>query len=265
MATRCIFFDLRTPEGGAIFEIALTQAINEVRSHHEPTLLKTAVQRTESIVRDLAALAALPDDLLVQQTVWFTGFLSTFAISEEEPFQQSEGAYRTGLLRERRLLLTLARRGCTVRLIITPPSDGDLMVTTLPVAISRLKALLMFLEDRNETAHRNIFWAISRFRQQNGYIIGQRCYSIGFKVANQRGYPLTVRQTDIDAVSSATKAHEALFRELVADTLERYGRDTMDILECDRLRTCAERALRVALDLCRSRLTEPPLSSAACL
>jgi hypothetical protein len=256
MATRCIFFDLASTEGGPNFEVALTQAIKEVLSHHEPTVLKSSVQRTESIVRDLAALAALPDDVIAQQTVWFSGFLSSLAISEGEPFAGGEEQYRTLLLQERDLLLSLARRGCALRLIITPPSEGDLVVTDLlPTTVCRLKALLAFLGNSIEAAHEKIYWAISPFRQQNAYIIGQRCYSVGFKVAQQRGYALTVRHTDLDAVSSATKAHEVLFGELRTDTLQRYGPDTTHVQDRDRLKVCAERALHAAVVLCEAKLS----------
>lgn len=254
MATRCIFFDLSTPEGGAAFDLALAQAIREIRSDHKTTVLTSVVQRTEAIVSDLKTLAASTDEVLQKQTVWCTGFLSALAITEGE--DRGDQDAKLLLLQERDAMIQAARRGCTLRLIITPPSEHDLVTVKLKNAVVRLRRLLAFFDCEDDSAHESIDWVVSPFRQKNVYIIGERCLYEGFKVGVQRGLPLSIRQTDPTVIRFAIQAHEILFAELVAHTLSRYPSDTDQVVRRSSLRASTQMALLKSLAFCESRLAK---------
>ncbi|MBL8178793.1 MAG: hypothetical protein JNK48_29230, partial [Bryobacterales bacterium] len=172
------------------------------------------------------------------------GFLSTLAVGKEEFFQPGNEKYRDALLEEKRLLLHLAERGCTLRCIISP-TEIDVRTHRLPHAMQRLRNLISFLKS-NHPAHQNIYWVISPFRQQNSYIIGSLCFSQGFKSEVVHGYPLTLRQTNAEAIRSATDLQQVLFERLRSHTLAAFPsrhRDERKGLRMSTLR-CLEQALR---------------------
>jgi hypothetical protein len=252
MEKRCIFFDLTTPEGGAEFDRAIARAIREILSDHQTTVLTSVVARTEAIVADLKTLAASTDEVLSKQTIWCTGFLSALAISEGE--DRGDPDAEAVLLPEREALIQVARRGCTLRLIITPPSEHNLVDVTLRNAVVRLRQLLKFFRSEDDPAHQSIDWVVSPFRQKSLYIIGERCLYEGFKVGLQRGLPLSIRQTDPNTVRFAIQAHELLFGELVAYTLSRYPPGGGHTLGRNGLRASTQVALRESLAFCESKL-----------
>ncbi|MFN7918812.1 MAG: hypothetical protein U0Q16_01875 [Bryobacteraceae bacterium] len=244
---RCIFFDL---EAMHEFERALASALRVTMPPRMPKVIRGRNERSRSVVSDLKQLLALSGDELSKQCVWFSGFLSTLAIGEAEPFGKREQQYRRLLLEDKQCMLELARRGCRVRLIISPPRDGAQVPEGGATAAFRLRTLLVLLEDRNEKGLGNLEFVISPHRQKHLYIIGSIAVSEGFKIRPDRGYELTLRQDDPEAVADITAAHEILFEELKAYTLSAYSkgrhrphRDSTTTL----LRRCAINALKQAL------------------
>lgn len=261
---RCLFYDLSTIEGKEEFTHQLGQTLESLKRPWIPTVFDTPLERTRSVVSDFKRLADLPDEELRGETVWFSGFLSTFAISEEERFEKEEIDYKLALLEEREGLLIVARRGCSVRCIITPPSKYDLVDTRLPWALQRLKTLLRFLESK-DPALSNIEWVISPFRQKNFYIIGRICFSEGFKAGVERGYTLTLRQSDPQAIASSTALHRKLFERLRLHTLITYPPNASHSNESEALRAATVRCLKSSLKFCEaaSRTTRTTRSSSS--
>jgi hypothetical protein len=218
---RCLFFNLNSTEGRNQLSQNLRRMLESIRQPHNPTVLKDKLARTQSVIADLKMLNDLPDEELRDETVWISGFLTSFAIGEREPFDAKDNAYRAALLEEKDCLLRLARRGCSMRCIITPPDKGNLFAATLPHTLPRLKTLIALLES-DDPSLANIEWVISPFRQKNFYIIGSICFSEGFKADLERGYPFTLRLTDPQAISSSTALHGLLFERLRNLTLKTY-------------------------------------------
>jgi hypothetical protein len=246
---RCIFYDLSSPEGKEEFGHSLGRMLEGLKQPAGmPTVIPTQVERTKSVIADLKLLADLPDEELQNETIWFSGFLSSFAISEEEPFDSGEQEYKGLLLEERDMLLKLARRGCSVRCIITPPSKDD---DRLPHALHRLRTLIAFLTSKDSSLE-HIEWVISPFRQKNFYIIGRICFSEGFKAGMERGYSLTLRQTDPESISSSTALHRILFERLRTYTLVTYPHQPPEADEHIALRLAALRCLGRSLKYCKS-------------
>lgn len=215
---RCLFFDLGSPAGKADFKRRLRRALEETRSVGPPQIIDSPLARTQAIVNDLQTLLARSDDELCQEVVWFSGALSAFAISESESFETGDAEYRRALLRERDLLLDLARRGCTIRCIITPTARG----VAAAQDIERLSYLCGFLESSDE-ALRSIDWAVSEMRQKNMYVIGKIAAIEGFRDDTSHGYRVSFRQSSADAVSANVSLYEKLFETLRVHTLSQYS------------------------------------------
>ena len=206
------------------------------------------------MIADLEGLEQLPSKSLVNQVVWFSGFLSTFAIGDDECFLGSPDYYEA-LMREKACLLKLAQRGCMIRCIITPPSEHDLIAADVQIAMCRLRTLIDFLErPASDPTIDQIEFAVSPYRQKNLYVIGQRCVSEGFKVALDRGYPLTLRSGNADVVAAHTAAMAIIFQRLVSLTLTTYfsERPTLDIRHA--LRDSVVSSLQKSLNECRGRI-----------
>ncbi len=247
---RCIFFDVRTKDGQVAFAESLGKTLDAVRMVGPPVVVDSTLQRTELIRRDLETLASYTDEELSRETVWFSGFLSAFAISFDEPIKPEELEYQKELLREREALLNLARRGCLVRCIISPPSTETLRPSRSGFAKKRLKTLLQFLESGDQ-ALQHIEWAISRLTQKSLYIIGSISYFEGYKRGTQRGFGLTLRGTGRDAISGNISLYEALFEHLKAETLAAHGEpgagDARELL-----RKATAKCVRESLAFCES-------------
>jgi hypothetical protein len=246
---RCLFYDLKNIQGKEELAEKLGRTLESLRQPGVPTVIETSLDRTNSVIADLNLLSDLPDDELRAETVWFSGFLSSFAISEGEQFEPDEKEYHEKLIQERDCLINFARRGCPIRCIITPPSKDDLIKARLPYALGRLKTLIRFLAS-NDSALAHIEWVISPFRQKNFYIIGRVCFSEGFKAGVERGYSLTLRQTDPDAIACSIALHRLLFDRLRAFTLRPYGPSTPGRSEHEALRLAALKCLRKSMKYC---------------
>ncbi len=222
-AIRCTFFDFSSPSSKADFVDRLSKALSDLRTV-TPTILDSQLERTRVIVSDLRNLAALLDKDLSNETIWFSGGLSAFAISDEEDFPEDEEGCRSALLEEKSALLDLARRGCPVRCIISPPALKA-MPERPPHVRKRVITLLRFLESTNEPALESIEWVVSPFRQKNLYIIGRISYIEGYKQQFLRGFPVSLRQTSPEAIAANISLCKALFERLQVDTLKHYPSD----------------------------------------
>lgn len=243
---RTIFFDLARRDGRNRFVDQLGNFLRDL-SEDDLTVIRDAVKRTQSVVEDLQMLGALPDTSLRSETVWSSGFLSAFAIGDQEDSPST--ALREALLAEKEALLDLARRGCQVRCIITPPDRVNRMYDAFDRPIRRLRNLISFLE-HDDRAHNHIDWVISPHRQKNLYIVGSLCVVEGFKVAREHGYALTLRQTAPEAIRTTIAAHEVLFEDLKTFTLTTYPPGGSFTNNRQALRLAALNALRTALELC---------------
>jgi hypothetical protein len=220
---RCISYDLSCKKHQAELTDRLIKTLQGIKSVGPPTIIESALERTTTIIADLQSLENRPTKELSKQCVWFSGSLSAFAIDEEEPFEPGEQAYHEALLEEKKSLLSLARRGCAIRCILTPPMSPLIYTHRLEVFVRRLQNLLRFL-DSDVAKQKKVECVVSPFRQKNLYIIGHISYLEGYKQGTQRGYGLNLRQTDPNAIRSNIALYEALFKHLKNQTLREYGR-----------------------------------------
>lgn len=244
---RCIFFDLGSAEGRLAFAERLGRGVREFKTEGAPSIIDSPLKRTKVIIDDLQTLAHSTDDLS-RETVWFSGSLSAFAISPQENFAPEEREYHQALLQEKEALLDLARNGCVVKGLITPPASMAVIYDKSDRILARAKYLLEFLES-SDPAHESIDWVLSPFRQKNMYIIGRISYVEGFKKDVQRGYGLTLRQTTLDAITAMTALYEALFERMVPLTIRDYyhGREGIPIRQV--LRHATINCLKQSLEL----------------
>lgn len=116
-----------------------------------------------------------------------------------------------------------------------------------------MRALLAFLES-DEPALQHIEFVISPFLQKNFYIIGRLCFSEGFRIGLESGYPLTLRQSDPDAINSSTLLHRALFDRLRDYTLMQYPPAHSHSNAHENLRLATIRCLQESLAFCQDEL-----------
>lgn len=247
---RAIPYSLSTSDDRRRFSDNLWTVLNDLTPSSVPAVIDGKVARSQSTLRDLGRLLDYTPAELSRECVWFSGFLSTLAISEREQFLPDEQEYRDALLKDRDLLIELARKGCPVKLIISPPNPGrrdDFVSEGLDTTIARLSTLLEFLTNTREPALANMQFAISPVRQKHLYIIGHISVSEGFKIRLERGYQLTLRQDKQDAIAASIAAHSILFDKLKEDTLRTYAIGQPDADLNTRLRNCATDALSRSL------------------
>jgi hypothetical protein len=264
---RCLFYDLDTFGGKREFthkeEFAkrVGRTVDALRQPAKTTVLESALDRTRSVVADLELLADRPDEELSSESIWFSGHLSSFAIGENEYFDPGEEEFRRALLAERDCLIRLARRGCPTRCIVSPPSKDHLIVHRLPYAVQRLRTLIAFLES-GDPALNHIDWVISPYGQKNSYIIGHISYFEGFKAGLERGFALTLRQDEPEAIRSSIELHKKLFERLRTDTLVSHSPPGHHTNEREALRhattQCLKRSLRFCNSVLRSKRTKSP-------
>ena len=250
---RCLFYDLSTASGREELAVSLGRILEEFRQPGKPTIIDGSTERTQSVVADLRLLADLPDDELRNEVILYSGFLSSFSVGEEEASGRHQTGYLEARLQEREWLLKLARRGCSIRCIITPPSKDNLLPDRVSYALERVRALLAFLES-DEPGLQHIEFVISPFLQKNFYIIGRLCFSEGFRIGLESGYPLTLRQSDPDAINSSTLLHRALFERLRDYTLMQYPPGRSSSNSHENLRLATIRCLQESLAFCEDEL-----------
>jgi len=217
-------------------------------------VIQNALKRTENIAFDLQELLGAANEGGDQVFVRYSGFLSPFAISDEEieaSIARERGnanaeRYYEGLRREREAMLALARNDrCVVRCIITPPREGPFPCQLLPHTTMRLKHLYEFLNGAGRSM--NIEWAISPFQQKNTYIIGTLSYFEGFKQGAQEGYQFSLRYAAEDEVSINIMMYDELFQRLSMSTLTTYPvGPQLDTREA--LREATLKCVRMAID-----------------
>jgi hypothetical protein len=250
---RCLFYDLSTALGREELAVSLGRILEELRQPGKPTIIDGSTERTQSVIADLRLLADLPDDELRNEVIWYSGFLSSFSVGEEGGSSPTGTGYLEARLLEREWLLKLARRGCSIRCVITPPSKDNLLPDRVSYALERVRALLAFLES-DEPALPHIEFVISPFLQKNFYIIGRLCFSEGFRIGLESGYPLTLRQSDPDAINSSTLLHRALFERLRDYTLMQYPPGRSSSNSHENLRLATIRCLQESLAFCEDEL-----------
>jgi hypothetical protein len=222
---RCIFFNLTTTSGRQKLIENLSKTLEALRSSGSPIVIDSSLERTSLICKDLEKLASLSDEELANQTIWLSGFLTSFAIDPMEFTKPEEEEYKNFLLKEKEHLLQLARRGCQIKAIITPLFSKDSDSTINNYSNIRMNSLYNLITDKNEAAIKNIEWTVSPYRQKNTCIIGNISFFEGFKKGIQRGYGLTLRLSGYDAIKANISLYEALFDRLATYTLCTYGQN----------------------------------------
>jgi hypothetical protein len=211
------------------------------------------LERAQWITRDLEQLAA--DDNSESQTVWYSGFLSDFAVCEEG-LEEGERSFKDSLLSQRQALVDLADKGFRLVCILSLPSDQNLILGNAEIVLIRLRCLLRFVEndDSGDTfTKRRIHWIISPYRQKNFYIIGNISCIERFQKAAARGVDLSLRLTNDASVRANTLAYRALFDKLLKAVCPPDLPDEAAILRF--LREDSVRKVKTAVELCE-RLRE---------
>lgn len=189
---------------------------NYAQREQATTVIEGLIERTKQLIHDLRGLSEAPQ---LEKHIWYSGFLSAFAISDQESFQYE--AQKSVLLEEKECLLDLAQRGCSIKCIITPPNPAFAPAYKSDGALLRLDELLNFLKSDSKTVE-NIDWTISPYRLNNVYIIDHISCLEGSKKGVHRGYNLTLRQTDSDTIAGKISLYEALFDRLIGYTLGNF-------------------------------------------
>ena len=211
---RHIFFDL--PKNREVFARRLGQYLEDIKLLSKPHVQESFADRTERIVDELAQLCELPNAELRKQTVRFSGSTSAFAFGPNEG--SGTGCHKR-LGQERDVLVRLARRGCPIRCIITPPGPYAFIPDGRLRAVQRVTQLLTFFESAEEVLN-HIEWAVSRYFQRNLYIIGNRCCFEGYKTEAAEGFDMTLCHTAHEAVTAHINFYDSLFSKLAVRTLK---------------------------------------------
>ena len=241
---RCIHFDLGSARGRRRFKQALREMIQNLHAADEPTIIECPLKRTEIIIRDLQRLAALPDADLRDETISHTASLTALAIPRDEYVSRQE--VREALFQEQEALVHLARRGCTLKCVITPPAPEVLISDDVKRIRTRIETLLKFLQ-KNDPAHRNTDWAVSPFRQKHMYIIGSVSCIEGYRKRLERGYGLSLRQTSLDAIQTSVRLYKSLFKYASEYTLREHYHGPASVSTRDKLRKATIKCLKQAL------------------
>jgi TIR domain len=184
-----------------------------------PQIIHDPRERTKLINDDLRALLKTPR--VAHETVWTSAFLSTLAIGPDDPYPVEDQDYLGLLLEERELLLSLARKGCTVKCIISPANKNYIRHAGIDYAIKRTNRLIRLIGSR-DLALDHIEWALSELGTKNLYIIGHLSCFEGYKKGIHQGYGLTLRQTSRDVISANIDLHSRFFRDLAARTIAQW-------------------------------------------
>jgi hypothetical protein len=203
---RIIYFgDLESAEEKSALSTTLAARLRQVLAGRVPDVIDSFRQRTLTIVRDLELLGRAED--MRRQEVWYSGFLSAFSVSEEglEPEERSLGP---DLLREKQALHDLARRGCRIVCIISPPTE-PIRREKAALVRTRILCLLQFIYDNPDLP---IDWVLSPYRQKNFYIIGDISCIERFQKEAALGVDLSLRQTG----ESAIQVNRSVYHTLVA-------------------------------------------------
>ncbi|MBA1446453.1 MAG: toll/interleukin-1 receptor domain-containing protein [Chromatiales bacterium] len=218
--------DLQLGQAYAKFHEDLEKDLAEVRidlaTQREKRfcIFSSQVTRTQAIVKDLKALKDFPGTYVDRIYVRHSGFLSPFAISDEEieRNKKKHPDYYDALKQERDTLKELADdERFLLRCIVTPPTGFNFPSHLLKNTELRLNTLKAFLD--GEGKELSIDWAISPFQQKNTYIIGNSSFFEGFKQGIEDGYRFTLRHAGPEEVEINIKMFDELYQRLAASTL----------------------------------------------
>ncbi len=238
---RCHFYEW-TPNGKDELFDALGRTLRALKSSEKPTVIDTYIERTEAVLADLKQLTDLPDADLRKQEIWFSGFLSSFAISDD--LRDLNAVRRALLLQEQKMLLDLAGRGCKIRCIIAPTQTAPLEDGFARRRLRKLADLLM----SNEPALSNVDWVVSPFLERsNFYVIGGLCCTEGFRAGGE-GFNLTLRQTGRAAIEANLQMLRILFDRLRTYTLTTYPAQSSTSNENEALRASTLRCVLQVLN-----------------
>jgi len=132
-------------------------------------------------------------------------------------------------------------------------SKDNLLPDRVSYALERVRALIVFLES-GDPALQNIEFVISPFLQKNFHIIGRLCFSEGFRIGLESGYPLTLRQSHPEAITSSTLLHRALFERLRDYTLMEYPPEHSQSSSRENLRLAVLRCLKESQTFCEEEV-----------
>ena len=210
------FGDIRQQEKRREFTDRLDEHLQKVHVRLKPEMLDSVERRTQRIVDDLREFCAQQPWLLCRETVYSSGYLSSFSLGGDEGFEASEIPYRRLLIQERNALLEAARLGCRIVCIISPPPKA---VAGSGITVPRIRKLLSFIRS-SDHALDNIDWILSASWQKNFLIIGKMCCYERFQKVTDRGEALTLRQASQAAVRANTAIYELLSTRLMYQMLK---------------------------------------------
>jgi len=231
------------------------QAISRISvAEASPQIIHSPRERTQLINNDLQTL--LNSAGVDKETIWTSAFLSTFAITSDDPYPPEEEDYLKLLLKEKELLIELARRGCAIKCIISPANKFFTRHAMFDPGIQRTKQLIDFIKS-NDRALSHIDWAISDLRIKNLYIIGHISCFEGYKKGTEHGYDLTLRQTSRDVINVNIDVYSSFFKDLAARTLAKWTNEHDSFTSQNELlrigaTRCLEESLKFLMNLQKS-------------
>lgn len=184
-----------------------------------PRIIHSQEERTKLLNNDLQML--LRSSAFRRETVWTSAFLSAFASGPEDPYFPERETYLNLVLKEKELLLDLARNGCEIKCIISPANENYVRQVGIDRAIRRTRRLIEFLNSEDE-ALSHIDWVISELGTKNLYIIGHISCFEGYKTGLDPGYGLTLRQTSREVIKANIELYRGFFEDLEAGTLTKW-------------------------------------------
>lgn len=189
-----------------------------------PRVISGGRDRAKSLVADMSALLIQNENSLSTRKIRYSGFLSIFAIKDNDRFLPEDDIERSALLEERNTLLELAKKGCKVDCIICPPNQNLIELKSVDAARERLTNLIDFLQ--SDIPYKdNIRWVVSEVQQKNVYIIDDIWYYEGFKAHRQIGFDKSIRLKVLEVTNVMISVFDELFRELEVKTFEKWGED----------------------------------------
>ena len=210
------FGDIGQPDKRREFAVRLDAHLQQVQVRLKPQMLDSVERRTQRIVDDLREFCAQQPWLLCRETIYSSGYLSSFALGSDDGFETSEMPHRRLLLQERDALMEAARQGCRVVCIISPPRNA---AVGPGITAPRIRNLLAFIRS-GDRALDSIDWILSFSWQKNFLIIGNMCCYERFQKVTDRGEALTLRQTSQAAVRANTAIYDLLAIRLIYQMLQ---------------------------------------------
>ncbi len=184
-----------------------------------PPFLNDSISRTETIVRALQRLLYGPAPVsLDDYCVRIRAQLSSFAISESEPWSSKRLQLRDLLLEERDNLILLFKKGASLKVILS--WDLDKYLGLLPEASAdQVKARLLQLRDfcQETLADEELVLRATIIRlptpERNLLLLGTDYFFEGRRLGIRMGFDATQLITDTDVIKREIAMFDALFEE----------------------------------------------------